>query len=321
VKAIVGRRYGPPERLRLEDVPEPSAGAGEVVVRVRAASVNAGDWRLMRGQPYVARPLMGGLRGPSPSVRGWDYAGVVESVAPDVEGIAVGDEVFGSGAATFAELVAVSPERLAPKPAALSFEDAAALPVAGVTALQSLQRAAVAEGQRVLVNGASGGVGAFTVQVAKALGAEVTGVCSARNVAFVESLGADRIVDYGREDFTRERGRYDVIVDNVGNRPVRAIREALAPSGTLVRVGGGEGRVVGALAGLAMVVVVNRFVRQRLVAFLAHPTRADLLELVSLVASGRLRVSIERTYPLADTARAIAHVETGHVRGKVVVVV
>lgn len=321
MKAIVGRKYGKAEALRLEDVPEPEAAEGRVVVRVRAASVNAGDWRLTRGEPVIARPMMGGLRGPNPPVRGWDFAGVVEAVGPGVDDLSVGEEVFGSGDSAFAELVSAKAERVAAKPASLSFEEAAAIPVAGVTALQALRRAEVGPGQRVLVNGAAGGVGTFTVQIAKALGAHVTGVCSGRNRELVLSLGADRVIDYASEDFTRERRAYDVVVDNVGNRSLRALRRALTSDGTLVVVGGGHGRILGPLRNLVVVLLLKRFARQRLVPFLAKPTRADLLELAGLVGAGSVRVVLDRTYPLSDTPAALAYVETGHARGKVVVTV
>jgi NADPH:quinone reductase-like Zn-dependent oxidoreductase len=321
MQAVVGRRYGSAQRLRVEDVPDPVADPGEIVVRVRAAAVNAGDYRLMRGEPWLARPMMGGLRGPNPPVRGWDYSGVVQSVGDGVTDLSVGDEVFGSSGATFAELAAVTADRAAPKPPALSFEDAAALPVAGITALQALRRAEVTAGQRVLVNGAAGGVGTFAVQIAKTLGAEVTGVCSARNLELVHGLGADHVVDYGVEDFTRARGRYDVILDCVGNRSVRSMRRALGPTGTLVEIGGGSGRLLGPLRSLAAAVILNRFVKQRLMPFLARPTRADLLELAALVESGRIRAVVDRTYRLSEAAEAIAYVETHHARGKVLVLV
>ena len=321
MQAVVGRRYGNPKALRLEDVPEPQAEAGTVLVRVRAASVNAGDWRLTRGLPLIARPMMGGLRGPSPAVRGWDFAGVVESVGAGVEELAVGEEVFGNGVSTFAQLVSAKADRVAPKPGSLTFEEAAAIPVAGVSALQSLRRAEIEPGRRVLVNGAGGGVGTFSVQIAKWLGADVTAVCSGRNAELARSLGADRVIDYAVEDFTRERGAYDVVVDNVGNRSLRAMRRALAKDGTLVVLGGGHGRILGPLGGLGAVLLLNRFVSQRLIPFLAKPTRADLEELAGLVEAGTIRVVVDRTYPLQDTPAAVAYVEEGHARGKVVVTV
>jgi NADPH:quinone reductase-like Zn-dependent oxidoreductase len=321
MKAVVGTTYGPAEALQLADVETPVPAAGEVLARVRAASVNAGDWRLMRGEPLLARPLMGGLRGPKPPVRGWDFAGVVEAVGPGVTDFRPGDEVFGRTSGAFADLTAPDADRLAPKPPDMSFEAAAALPVAGITALQALRdRADVRPGQRVLVNGAAGGVGTFAVQIAKALGAEVTAVCSARNAAQAAELGADRVIDYALVDFTRDGVRYDVVLDNVGSRSLRALRRALTPRGTLVLVGGGKGRLLGPFRLLGAVAVANRFSRRRLLTFLAKPNRADLLELAALVDAGKVRPVIDRTYPLAEAPEAIAYVETGHARGKVIVV-
>jgi len=322
MQAIVGRKYGSADGLRLEEIEDPVAEPGHVVVRVRAASVNAGDWRLMRGEPYLARPLMGGLRGPKPPVRGWDLAGVVESVGADVTDLRPGDEVFGTGQGTFAELVSAKAQKLAPKPPRLSFEDASALPVAGITALQALRdRAGVEPGQRVLVNGAAGGVGTFTVQIAKTLRADVTAVCNSRNTKLVTELGADKVLAYDLVDFSGNGTRYDAIIDNVGSRPLRALRRALKRDGVLVVVGGGKGRYVGALGRLAAVVVLNRFTSQRLRPFLANTTRSELLRLADLVEAGQLKPVIERTYPLPEAAEAIRYVDTGHARGKVVVTI
>jgi NADPH:quinone reductase-like Zn-dependent oxidoreductase len=322
VKAMLNRRYGAAEDLRLEEIDPPALTPDHVIVRVRAASVNAGDWRLMRGWPRVARPMMGGFRGADPPVRGWDVAGVVESVADGVESVQPGDEVFGTGAGTFAELATARADALAPKPAWLSFEDAGAIGVAAVTALQALRdRVRVEPGQRVLVTGAGGGVGTYAVQIAKAYGAEVTGVCSSSKVDLVRELGADRVIDYALEDFTRDRARYDAIFDVAGGRSITATRRALAADGTLL-VAGGKGNVIGPIARIAKVVVLNRFARrQRLLPFLAHTTTADLLELAELIHAGKLRVVVDRTYALGDAGAAIRYVEDGHVRGKAVVVV
>jgi len=233
---MLNRRYGAAEDQKLEEIDPPVLEPGHVIVRVRAASVNAGDWRLMRGWPRVARPMMGGFRGADPPVRGWDLAGVVESVADDVETLHPGDEVFGAGAGTFAELATAPAGRLALKPPWLSFEDAGAIGVAAVTALQALRdRVHVQPGHRVLVTGAGGGVGTYAVQIAKAYGAEVTGVCSAAKVELVRQLGADRVIDYAVEDFTRDRRRYDVIFDIAGGRSLHATRRALADDGALCR--------------------------------------------------------------------------------------
>ena len=322
MRAILNRRYGAAEDLQLADTEPPALEPEHVVVRVRAASVNAGDWRLMRGWPRIGRPMMGGLRGPSVPVRGWDLAGVVESVAEGVEGLKPGDEVFGTGAGTFAELASARADALAPKPPWLSFEEAGAIGVAAISALQSLRdRAQVKPGQRVLVTGAGGGVGTFAVQIAKAYGAEVTGVCSTAKVELVTELGADRVIDYTSEDFTNDRRRYDVIIDVAGARSLRATRRALAAGGTLVVVSG-KGNFVGPIARFVAVVILKRLARrQRLMPFLAHTTPADLLELAAMIDAGSLRVVVDRTYPLADAAAAIRYVEEGRVRGKAVVVV
>jgi len=319
---MLNRRYGAAEDLKLEEIDAPVLEPGHVLVRVRAASVNAGDWRLMRGWPRVARPMMGGFRGADPPVRGWDLAGVVESVADDVGTLHPGDEVFGAGAGTFAELATAPAGRLALKPPWLSFEDAGAIGVAAVTALQALRDSVdVQPGRRVLVTGAGGGVGTYAVQIAKAYGAEVTGVCSAAKVELVRQLGADRVIDYAVEDFTRDRRRYDVIFDIAGGRSLHATRRALAEDGALVVVGG-KGNTLGPIARLAKVVVLNRLARrQRLMPFLAHVTTADLLELAAMIEAGTIRVPVDQTYPLTETGAAIRYVEDGHVRGKAVVVV
>ena len=322
MRAILNRRYGAAEDLRLEEIEAPTLEPGHVLVRVEAASVNAGDWRLMRGWPRVARPMMGGLRGPKPPVRGWDLAGVVESVADDVGTLKPGDEVFGAGVGTFAELATASADRLAPKPAWLPFEQAGAIGVAAVTALQALRdRVQVQPGQRVLVIGAGGGVGSYAVQIARALGAEVTGVCSAAKVELVQELGANRVIDYALEDFTRDRRRYDAIFDIAGGRSIGATRRALKVDGTLIIVGG-KGNVLGPLARIAKVALLKPLARrQRLLPFLAHVTTADLLELAAMIEAGELRVVVDATYPLADAGSAIRSVEDGRVRGKAVVVV
>jgi NADPH:quinone reductase-like Zn-dependent oxidoreductase len=322
VRAILNRRYGAAEDLQLAEIEPPEPAPGHVVVRVRAASVNAGDWRLMRGWPRIARPMMGGLKGPSIPVRGWDLAGVIESVADGVDDLKPGDEVFGTGDGTFAELARAPAEKLAPKPAGLSFEVAGAIGVAGITALQALRdRARVSPGQRVLVTGAGGGVGVYAVQIAKLYGAEVTGVCSGRKVDLVTELGADRVIDYEADDFTRERRRYDVILDVAGARSLRATRGALAADGMLIAVSG-KGKLTGPLARIVAVVILKQLSRrQKLTPFLAHTTRADLLELAGMIEQGQIRPVIDRTFPLAEAPAAIRYVEEGHVRGKAVVVV
>jgi NADPH:quinone reductase-like Zn-dependent oxidoreductase len=324
MKAIVQERFGPPEVLRLVDTDRPEFGADDVLVQVHAAALNPYDWHMLRGDPRIAR-LMGGvgLRRPKARVAGIDGAGRVEAVGANVQGVQPGDEVLGFCPGAFAEYARARADRVVPKPAGLSFEQAAAIPMAAVTALQGIRDVgAVQAGQRVLVNGAAGGVGTYAVQLAATLGAEVTGVCSPRNADLVRSLGATHVVDYTTQDFTDGRTRYDVILDNVGNRPLRRVRRALTPGGTLVlNAGGPPGRLVGAVGSMLQVVVVNRVVRQRLRPLMAKPNRADLLTLTAFIEDGTLTPVLDRTYPLAETADALRHVEQGHARGKVVITV
>ncbi|MGP4111081.1 NAD(P)-dependent alcohol dehydrogenase [Streptomyces sp. 4N509B] len=329
MKAIVQERFGPPDVLRLVDTDRPGVDApDQVLVRVRAAALNPYDWHMMRGDPYAAR-LMGatGLTRPKSRVAGIDAAGVVEAVGADVRGLEPGDEVLGFCPGSFAEYARTTARLLVPKPEHLSFEQAAAVPMAAVTALRGVRTVGrVRAGQRVLVNGAAGGVGTFAVQIAADLGAEVTGVCGTRNVELVRSLGAAHVVDHTREDVTDGRVRYDVILDNVGNHPLRRLRRVLTPAGTLVANGGGSpGHVVGAIGSMLRVVVANAFVRQRLSpinpAAPAGPTHEDLLAVTALVGAGTLTPVVDRTYPLADTADGMRHVEGGHARGKAVVTV
>jgi NADPH:quinone reductase-like Zn-dependent oxidoreductase len=323
--AIVQGEYGSPDVLQLRDVDKPEITEEEVLVRVRAAGVNPADWAIMSGLPYIARPVYG-LRKPKNAVRGTDVAGTVEAVGTGVRRFQPGDEVFGWCSAlggAFAEYVSVSEDALASKPANLNFEQAAAVPMAGIVALQALRdHGGVRDGQKVLINGASGGIGTFAVQIAKAFGAEVTGVCSTRNVDLVRSIGADHVIDYTCEDFTQKDQRYDFILDNVANHSLSDLRRALAPTGTLVPNGGGfdnhwfagGGRVIGAH-------VLNRFVGHRLRPFLVSPKLEDLVVLKELIEAGKVTPVIERTYPLSETPEAIGHVGGGHAQGKVTVTV
>jgi NADPH:quinone reductase-like Zn-dependent oxidoreductase len=325
MKAIVQERFGPPDVLRLVDTDPPEVGAGDVLVRVHAAALNPYDWHMLRGDPRIAR-LMGGvgLTKPKARVAGVDAAGRVEAVGASVHGLRPGDEVLGFCSGAFAEYARAKADQVVPKPARLTFEQAAAVPMAALTALQGLRDVGrVRAGHRVLVNGAAGGIGTYAVQIAAALGgAEVTGVCSTGNVELLRSLGAAHAVDYTTEDFTDGRTRYDVILDNVGNRPLRRLRRALTPTGTLVLNGGGSpGRIVGAVGSMARAVVVNAVVRQRLRPFIAKPKREDLLTLTGLIEDGKLTPVLDRTYPLADTAEGLRHVEQGHARGKVIITV
>jgi NADPH:quinone reductase-like Zn-dependent oxidoreductase len=333
MKAIVQDRYGSPDQLRLEDVDEPVPADNEVLVRVRAASVNARDWHLMRGDPYLARLMLRkviGLRGPKRRIRGSDFAGRVEAVGRAVTGYRVGDEVYGhvpdvDGA--FAEYVCVPGGAIDRMPANLTPEEAAAVPLAGGTALVGLRDAGkVHSGQQVLVNGASGGVGTFAVQIAKALGAEVTAVCSTRNVDLVQSLGADHIIDYTRDDFTRDAGRYDMVFDLVANRKLADLRRALTPTGTLVLSGGGVSgprpQLVGPMGITMGAMVRSRFARQRLVPLTEVPLGKPTLEaLRAHIEAGRVTPVIDRTYPLKDVPEAIRYLEVDHARAKVVITV
>ena len=327
MKALVQDVYGTSDVLRVEDVDRPEPAAGEVLVRVAAASVNAADWHVMRGEPKVARlmnPGTFGRTGPHQRIRGRDFAGTIEAVGPGVTGWQVGDEVLGEGEATLAEYAAVAQGCLARKPEALTFEEAAALPLAATTADLCLTRGRVQRGDRVLVVGASGGVGTFAVQLATALGATVTGVCSTRNVELVTSLGATEVVDYTRHDFSRTGATYDVVVDLVGNRRLRDLRRAVAPGGRLVLSGGGnpgEGVHLGPVWLMAKGSLFGRLMGLQVQVPLAAPDGARLTELARMVSSGEIRCVIERTYPLAEAAAAVRHLEVEHARGKIVVTV
>src|SRR4051794_22953431 len=317
MQAILSNWYGPPDVLELREVERPEPAPDRVLVRVRAASLNAGDWRVLSGTPVLARPMMGGIRRPKEPRRGGDLAGVVEAVGAEVTGFAPGDEVFGSGLGSFAEYVTPLGKNLVRKPANLSFEEAAAVPGAGVTALQALRdHGRLEPGRRVLINGAGGGVGTFLVQIAKALGAEVTAVCGPGSVELARASGADRVVDYSREDFTHADGPYDLVVDNAGTRSVRRMRRLLTPQGTYVVVGS----VKNPLGHMASAVVQRPFTKQRLAVFIAKINGDDLAHLAGLAEAGELRPAIERTYPLAETAAAYRHMVSGHVRGKLVIV-
>lgn len=328
MKAIVQERFGPPDTLRLADTDRPAVAADQVLVRVHAAALNPYDWHMLRGDPFVAR-LMGGvgLARPKCRVAGIDAAGEVEAVGTGVSGLRPGDKVLGFCPGSFAEYARTTADLLVPKPAGLTFAEAAAVPMGAVTALRGIRTVGqVRAGQRVLVNGAAGGVGTFAVQIAAALDAEVTGVCSTRNAELVRSLGATHVVDYTSEDFTDGRVRYDVILDNVGNRPLRRLRRALTPTGTLVANGGGTpGHLFGAVGSLLYLVAVGLLARQRLRPILpaapAGPTHEDLLAVTALIEAGRLTPVVDRTYSLADTAEGLRHVELGHARGKAVVAV
>lgn len=323
--AVVQDRYGPPrEVLRVAQVPVPAPGPDEVLVRVRAVGLNPADLFLTTGRPAMVRAATG-LRRPRRPVGGQDLAGVVEAVGSQVTLVRPGDEVFGEaqtgrGTGTLAELAVVPASGLAPKPAALAVEEAAGLPMVGLTALRGLRVAGVGPGTRLLVNGASGGVGHLAVQLAVGLGAEVTGVCSARNADMVRGLGAARVIDHETEDFTAD-GEYDVILDNVLNRRLRDVRRVLAPHGVLLLNSGNGGRVLGPLPRMAHGVLASLVSRQTLRAFTYTPATRDLVHLADLANAGELRVVVEGTYPMDRVVDALERIATGHVAGKVVLTV
>ena len=320
MKAVVYRAYGSPEVvLRCEDVAKPVPGDGEVLVRVRAAAANPLDYHLMAGA-YLIR-LFTGLRKPKPTRPGRDLAGEVEAVGAKVTAFRPGDAVFGLSRATFAEYVSAREKELVLKPASLGFEQAAALPVAGLTALQGLRdKGRIQPGQKVLINGAGGGVGTFAVQIAQSFGTAVTGVCSTGKVDLVRSLGADHVVDYTGDDFTRSGERYDLIFDGVGNRPLSACRRVMTRKGTFVAVGVRPGgRWIGPLPHLLGLLASAPFVSQRVVPFIARGSREDLLELTRLIAANKLTPVVDRRYPLSEAPEAVRYLKEGHARGKVVI--
>lgn len=316
MQAIVQDAYGSPDVLQLRDINPPEIGPGELLLRVHAAGVDPGVWHLMAGIPYVVRLAMG-LRRPRNPVRGLDVAGVVEAVAANVTAFKPGDEVFGVCEGSFAEFARASQEKVVPKPAHLTFEQAAAVPVSAITALTGLRAAKVEPGQKVLIIGAGGGVGTFAVQLAKAMGADVTGVCSTAKLELVRSLGAIHVVDYTREDFSD--WKYDVILDTAGNRPLAQLRRALTPRGRLVIIGGeGGGRWFG-LGRQAWALVLSCFSSQTFTSILALANKADLNILKEHLEAGTLRPVIDRTYPLAEVPLAIRALAEGHSRGKAVI--
>ncbi|MFF4262374.1 NAD(P)-dependent alcohol dehydrogenase [Streptomyces virginiae] len=320
MKAIVQDVYGPPEVLRMEEIERPVAGKREVLVRVRAAGVDQGVWHLMAGLPYAVRAATG-LRSPRTRVRGMDVAGVVEAVGPDVTRFRPGDEVYGNCSGSFAEYARAKEGSLAPKPAGLSFEQAAAVPVSACTALGAVRDSGqVKAGQRVLVLGASGGVGSFAVQVAKAYGAHVTGVCSTTKTDLVRSLGADEVLDYTRQDPVDGTRRYDVILDIAGNRPISRLRRALTPRGTLAIVGGeGGGNWIGGNQRQLGAMLLTPFVGHRLRAHGTLVRSRDLETLTELIEAGSVTPAVDRTYPLAEVPDAIRYLRDGQVRGKVAI--
>ena len=319
MKAVVQDRYGKPEAvLGLQEIAKPAVKDGEVLVRVHAASIHVGDWLVVTGVPYIARPAYGKPKGRVP---GTDVAGTVEAVGNGVNGLRPGDEVFGWCTGAFAEYASAPADHFVPKPANLTFQQAAAVGVSASTALQLLRdQGKIKPGQKVLINGASGGIGTFAVQVAKAFGAEVTGVCSTRNVEMVRSIGADHVIDYTREDFTRSGHRFDFILDNVANHSLSDTRRVLTPSGKLQSNNGTSGgRWFGTIGTVLKSATVSMFDRRQLGPAIKFANRADLLVLKELIEAGKITPVIDATYALSDTGKALAHVGEGHARGTVVI--
>jgi NADPH:quinone reductase-like Zn-dependent oxidoreductase len=316
MKAIVQNGYGAPDVLAIKELSRPEVKDDEVLVRVHAASINAGDYFSMKGSPWLVRFTVGFPK-PKDYILGWDVAGRVEAVGRTVKHFQLGDEVFGSCHHAFAEYVSAAADMLAPKPVNLTFEQAAAVPTAALTALQGLRDAGrVRPAQKVLINGASGGVGTFAVQIAKALGAEVTGICSTRNVEMVRSLGANHVVDYTKEDFTQSETRYDLILDNVGNRSFSDLRRILAPQGVIVPNSGHGG-----MSYVFKAFLLSPFLRQQGSPLMTKPNQKDLLVLKELIESGAIAPVIDRTYSLDKTPAALGYTSKGHARGKVVIAV
>jgi len=321
MKAIVQDRYGSPEVLKLRDIDVPDVGDDDVLIRVHAAGVHIGDWHVMTGLPYLLRVVGFGLLAPKARIRGMDVAGKVEAVGKGVTRFQVGDDVFGTCDGSFAEYASARADKLAHKPANLTFEQAAAMPTSSFAALQALRnKGGVQPGQKVLIIGASGGVGMFAVQIAKSFGADVTGVCSTTKMDMVRSVGANHVIDYTREDFTRSGQRYDLILEMGGRHSLSHIRRALTPRGTLVLVGGeGGDRWIGGMDRWLRALVVSPFVSQSLGPVASMEDTEDLQFVKQLIDDGKLTPVIDRTYSLSEAADAMQYLKTGHARGKVVI--
>jgi len=320
MQAIVRRCYGGPEVLRLEEVPKPVPTDEQILVKVHAASVNPADWHMMTGKPYLLR-MSEGMGAPHSVKAGVDFAGTVEAVGAKVTRFKPGDAVFGGVDGAFAQYVAVRESgSVTHKPEEMSFEEAAALPIAAITALQALRdQGGVQPGQKVLINGASGGVGTYAVQIAKAFGAHVTGISSTKNLDLVRSLGADQVIDYTREDFTERPERYDLVIDNVGNHSFNTLRRVLVPKGMVVLVGGPKGAWVSPFYPILQGAVVKPFVDERFTFFIAKFKRADFELLAQLASEGKLRSAVSRVYPLSEVSAALEHLGGRHARGKLVI--
>ena len=323
MKSVVYSKYGSAEVLEISEIPIPTISENQVLIKVHAVSINPADWHFMRGMPYLIR-LQSGLFRPKNGSFGLDMAGVVETVGANVSEFKVGDEVYGESKGALSEYAVLSKNSLAMKPANLNYEEAAAVPMAGFTAIQALRdKAKVKAGQRVLIVGASGGVGTFAVQIAKAFGADVTGVCSTGNVALVKSIGADRVIDYTNEDFFGGVDKYDVIVQTAGNYTLKQLRSALKFDGTLVQAGDSSGVEavfgMGFVLGMLKTLVISKMSKQEIPAFIAKRSKSDLIALTDLIESGKVSPIIDRRYPMAEVAEAVNYLEAGHARGKVVI--
>ena len=326
MKAVVYTNYGSPDVLEIRDVKRPVPNDDQILIKVRAAAVNPLDWHFMEGTPYIMRAMGVGLRKPKDPRLGVDVAGQVEAVGKNVTQFKPGDEVFGGKTGAFAEYVCARADRaIVLKPANITFEQAASVPIAAITALQALRdKGKVHAGQKVLINGASGGVGTFAVQIAKSFGADVTGVCSTRNLDLVRSLGADHVIDYTKEDFTKGDQRYDVILDNVGTQPLSGFRHALQPKGICVMIGGGgpnDGGLIGPMGRPIVALLMSPFISQKMGMMMAELNKEDLTILGDLMQSGKVKPVIDRTYPLSRIAEAMRYLEAGHARGKVIITV
>ena len=326
MKAVVYTNYGSPDVLEIRDIKKPAPNDDQILIKVRAASINPLDWHFMEGTPYIMRMMGVGLRKPKDPRLGVDMAGQVEAVGKNVTQFKPGDEVFGGRTGAFAEYVCARADRaVVLKPANLTFEQAACVPIAAITALQGLRdQGKVQPGQKVLINGASGGVGTFAVQIAKSFGADVTGVCSTRNLDLVRSLGADHVIDYTKEDFTKGEQRYDVILDNVGTQPLAGFKRALTPKGICVMIGGGgpnDGGLIGPMGRPVKALLMSPFISQKMGMFMDDLTKQYLTILSDLMQAGKVKPVIDRTYPLSQIAEAIRYLEQGHARGKVVITV
>jgi len=320
MKAAVYSQYGPPGVVQIKEVEKPVPGDDEVLIKVRAASINPLDWHFMRGEPYLVR-MAGGLRRPKDPRLGVDVAGQVEEVGRNVTQFKPGDEVFGSCRGALAEYASTSESALVLKPANVTFEQAASVPAAAYTALQGLRdKGHIQPGHKVLINGAAGGVGTFAVQLAKSLGASVTGVCSTRNVEMVRSIGADQVIDYTREDFAKNEQRYDLVLDCVWNHSLSESRRVLNPKGKYIIIGGPASRwMIGLLARMIKALVLSWFMSQKLIPLPVRRSQADLTTMQELMKAGKVKPVIDRCYSLNEAAEAIRYLEEGHARGKVVI--